>query len=335
MSQPNQRTSYKLAVVAPCFNEEAGLAEFVRRVSAVATGLGCAHEIVLVNDGSRDRTLAVALDLAAANPAVRVVNLLRNFGHQAAVTAGLDVADGDVVVLLDSDLQDPPECIVEMIAAWQQGADVAYGQRRTRDGETAFKLFTARFFYRLLNLLTQNNIPSDTGDFRLMDRRVVEALRSMRERHRFIRGMVSWVGGKQVAVPYDRKPRFAGETKYPLRKMFAFALDAITSFSVVPLRLVTWLALTVIGFAVLAALWVVVVKFLRPDYYVPGYPTILITVIFFGGVQLLALGIIGEYLGRMYEAVKARPIYIVEQVYQQQDGRVTGRHPGESTPRAT
>lgn len=327
MSQLNQRTSYKLAVVAPCFNEEAGLGEFVRRVSAVVTGLGCAHEIVLVNDGSRDRTLAVALDLAAANPAVRVVNLLRNFGHQAAVTAGLDVADGDVVVLLDSDLQDPPECIVEMIAAWQQGADVAYGQRRTRDGETAFKLFTARLFYRLLNLLTQNNIPSDTGDFRLMDRRVVEALRSMRERHRFIRGMVSWVGGKQVAVPYDRKPRFAGETKYPLRKMFAFALDAITSFSVVPLRLVTWLALTVIGFAVLAALWVVVVKFLRPDYYVPGYPTILITVIFFGGVQLLALGIIGEYLGRMYEAVKARPIYIVEQVYQQQDGRVTGHNP--------
>lgn len=335
MSQPNQRTSYKLAVVAPCFNEEAGLAEFVRRVSAMVAGLGCAHEIVLVNDGSRDRTLAVALDLAAANPAVRVVNLLRNFGHQAAVTAGLDVADGDVVVLIDSDLQDPPECIVEMIAAWQQGADVAYGQRRTRDGETAFKLFTARFFYRLLNLLTQNNIPSDTGDFRLMDRRVVEVLRSMRERHRFIRGMVSWVGGKQIAVPYDRKPRFAGETKYPLRKMFAFALDAITSFSVVPLRLVTWLALTIIGFAVLAALWVVVVKFMRPNYYVPGYPTILITIIFFGGVQLLALGIIGEYLGRMYEAVKARPIYIVEQVYQQQDGRVTGRHPAESGSPAT
>lgn len=332
MSQPYQRTSYKLAVVAPCYNEEAGLAEFVRRLQAVIAGLGCAHEIVLVNDGSRDRTLAVALDLAAANPAVRVVNLLRNFGHQAAVTAGLDVADGDVVVLLDSDLQDPPECIVGMITAWQQGADVAYGQRRTRDGETAFKLFTARFFYRLLNLLTQNNIPSDTGDFRLMDRRVVAALCSMRERHRFIRGMVSWVGGKQVAVPYDRKPRFAGETKYPLRKMFAFAIDAITSFSVVPLRLVTWLALTVIGFAVLAALWVVVVKFLRPDYYVPGYPTILITIIFFGGVQLLALGIIGEYLGRMYESVKARPIYIVEQVYQQQNGRVTGENPAGKVP---
>lgn len=334
MSQPNQRTSYKLAVVAPCYNEEAGLAEFVRRVQAVIAQLGCAHEIVLVNDGSRDRTFAVARDLAAQHPAIRVVNLLRNFGHQAAVTAGLDVADGDVVVLIDSDLQDPPECMVEMIAAWQQGADVAYGQRRTRDGETAFKLFTARFFYRLLNLLTKNDIPSDTGDFRLMDRRVVEVLRSMRERHRFIRGMVSWVGGKQIAVPYDRKPRFAGETKYPLRKMFAFALDAITSFSVVPLRLVTWLALTVIGFAVLAAVWVVVVKFMRPNYYVPGYPTILITIIFFGGVQLLALGIIGEYLGRMYEAIKARPIYIVEQVYQQQDGRLVGKNPASPTAAA-
>jgi glycosyltransferase involved in cell wall biosynthesis len=325
MSHAADSNAYKLAVVAPCFNEEAGLPEFVRRVTAVCTQLGCNHEIVLVNDGSQDRTLPVALDLAAHDPHVRVVNLLRNFGHQAAVTAGLDVADGDVVVLMDSDLQDPPEVIINMITAWKQGAHVAYGQRRSRAGETPFKLFTAKIFYHTLRKLTKSNIPADTGDFRLMDRRVVNVLRSMRERHRFIRGMVSWVGGKQVAVPYDRQARFAGETKYPFRKMFAFALDAITSFSIVPLRLVTWLALTVIGLTVLAAIGVVIVKLSNPNYFIPGYPSIIITIVFFGGVQLLALGIIGEYLGRMYEAVKARPLYIVEQVYQQQDGQLAGR----------
>jgi len=334
MSLSARPSAYKLSVVAPCFNEEAGLAEFVRRVQAVCAQLGCAHEIVLVNDGSRDRTLPVALDLASRHPEIKVVNLLRNFGHQAAVTAGLDVAVGDVVVLIDSDLQDPPELIGEMIAAWQQGADVAYGQRRKRDGETFFKLFTAKLFYRLLKLLTQSDIPSDTGDFRLMDRRVVEVLRSMRERHRFIRGMVSWVGGKQVAVPYDRRPRFAGETKYPFRKMFAFAIDAITSFSIVPLRLVTYLALCILFLAVLATLTVFVVKLINPAAFIPGFAATMLTIIFFGGFQLLALGIIGEYLGRMYEAVKARPIYIVEQVYQQHDGRLAARSP-ESVPPMT
>jgi len=315
MSHATDLPPYKLAIVAPCYNEEAGLPEFVRRVKAVCAQLGCAHEIVLVNDGSRDGTLPIALDLASRDLHLRVVNLLRNFGHQAAVTAGLDVADGDVVVLIDSDLQDPPEVIVEMVAAWRAGANVAYGQRRKREGETAFKLFTAKLFYRLLKRLTKSEIPSDTGDFRLMDRRVVDVLRSMRERHRFIRGMVSWVGGKQVAVQYDRRPRFAGETKYPFRKMFSFALDAITSFSIVPLRLVTFLALGIIGLTLLAAIGVVVVKLINPHYFIPGYPSIIITIAFFGGVQLLALGIIGEYLGRMYESAKARPIYIIDQIY--------------------
>lgn len=327
MSYVNKYSSYKLAVVAPCYNEEAGLAEFVRRVKGACAGLGCEYEIVLVNDGSRDRTLAVALELASKDPVIRVVNLLRNFGHQAAVTAGLDVASGDVVVLIDSDLQDPPEIISEMVTAWKNGADVAYGQRRSRAGETAFKLFTAKLFYRLLKLMTKSEIPADAGDFRLMDRQVVDVLRSMRERHRFIRGMVSWVGGKQVAVSYDRTARFAGETKYPLRKMLAFALDAITSFSVVPLRLVTYLALSIIGLTVLAAVVVVLVKLINPNYFIPGYPSIIITIVFFGGVQLLALGIIGEYLGRMYESIKARPIYIIDQIYHQQNGQLTGRHP--------
>ncbi len=315
MSPADKLSAYRLSVVAPCYNEEAGLPEFVRRLKAVCTQLGCAHEIVLVNDGSRDRTLAVALDLALQDPVIRVVNLLRNFGHQAAVTAGLDVARGDVVVLIDCDLQDPPEIIIEMVAAWKNGADVAYGQRRTRDGETVFKLYTAKLFYRLLKLMTQSDIPSDTGDFRLMDRRVVEVLRSMREHHRFIRGMVSWVGGRQVAVPYDRKPRFAGETKYPLRKMLSFALDAITSFSVVPLRLVTYLALTIIALAMMATVTVFVLKLVNPGYFIPGFAATLLTIIFFGGIQLLALGVIGEYLGRMYEAVKARPIYIVKDIF--------------------
>lgn len=325
MSHAANLTTYQLAIVAPCYNEAGGLPEFVRRVKAVCAQLGCTHEIILVNDGSRDGTLSVALDLASRDPVIRVVNLLRNFGHQAAVTAGLDLAGGEAVVLIDSDLQDPPEVILEMVAAWRAGADVAYGQRRSREGETAFKLFTAQFFYRLLRALTKSDIPADTGDFRLMDRRVVDVLRSMREPHRFIRGMVSWVGGQQVAVPYDRKPRFAGETKYPFGKMFAFAVDAITSFSIVPLRLVTWLALTVIALTVVAGVGVVVVKLFNPHYFIPGYPSIIITIVFFGGVQLLALGIIGEYLGRMYEASKARPLYIVEQVYAQHDGRLTGR----------
>jgi polyisoprenyl-phosphate glycosyltransferase len=330
MSSP--RTLHQLAIVAPCYNEAAGLPEFVRRVHAACAPLGTMVHLVLVNDGSRDDTLAVALDLAARDASIRVVNLLRNFGHQAAVTAGLDVVDADAVVLIDSDLQDPPELIPAMVEEWRRGADVAYGQRRTRAGETAFKLATAKLFYRVLRWMTKSNIPADTGDFRLMDRRVVEVLRNMRERHRFIRGMVSWVGGRQVAVPYDRQPRFAGETKYPFRKMLSFALDAITSFSVVPLRLVTWLALTVIGLTIVAAIVVVLVKLINPHYFIPGYPSIIITIVFFGGVQLLALGIIGEYLGRMYESVKARPIYVIEQVYWQEQGRVEGHVPAARPP---
>lgn len=305
------------SVVAPCYNEEDGLGEFVRRIKAVCEQLRCrSYEIVLVNDGSRDRTLTVALEIARTEPAVRVVNLLRNFGHQAAATAGLDACTGDVVALIDSDLQDPPEVILEMAAKWEQGADVAYGQRRTRLGESQVKLLTARIFYRVLRRMTKTNIPTDTGDFRLMDRRIVDALRQMRERHRFIRGMVSWVGGQQVAVAYDRRSRFAGTTKYPLTKMISFALDAITSFSVVPLRLVTYLALSIIAVTFLAGAALIVVKLINPSYFLPGFAATMITIIFFGGVQLLALGVIGEYIGRMYESVKARPIYLLEGIYQ-------------------
>jgi polyisoprenyl-phosphate glycosyltransferase len=315
MPEPRSLRNAKLSVVAPCYNEEHGLREFVRRTKTVCATLRCPYELVLVNDGSRDATLAVALELAASDPTLRVINLLRNFGHQAAATAGLDVANGDIVVLIDSDLQDPPEIIPEMAACWEQGADVAYGKRRTRRGESQLKLLTADVFYRVLGRMTKTSIPADTGDFRLMDRRIVDALRQMRERHRFIRGMVSWVGGRQVAVPYDRNPRFAGETHYPLRKMISFALDAITSFSVVPLRVVTALALLIIVIAILATITVFIVKLLNPGYFIPGFAATMLTIIFFGGVQLLALGVIGEYIGRMYESIKSRPLYLVEGIY--------------------
>ena len=327
MPDPRSLATARLSIVAPCYNEEGCIADFVRRVKAVCQGLRCAYEIILVNDGSRDRTLPVALALAAADPTLRVINLLRNFGHQAAATAGLDVATGDLVVLIDADLQDPPEVIPEMVARWQEGADVAYGRRRTRQGESRLKLLSAGVFYRVLRRMTHNDIPADTGDFRLMDRRIVDVLRQMREHHRFIRGMVSWVGGQQVAVLYDRNARFAGKTNYPLRKMLSFALDAITSFSVVPLRLVTYLALLIISLALLAAVTVFVVKLRQPDYFIPGFAATVITIIFFGGVQLLALGVIGEYVGRMYESIKSRPIYVIEGIYPTGAGETHGLRP--------
>jgi glycosyltransferase involved in cell wall biosynthesis len=307
--------STKLSVVAPCYNEEKVLPEFVARVSAVCQSLGCNYEIVLVNDGSRDATLPVALRLAQADSHLRVANFFRNFGHQAAVTAGLDLAIGDAVVLIDSDLQDPPEVIAEMSKKWMEGADVVYGQRRTRSGESFFKLFTAKMFYRLLSWSTDRSIPKDTGDFRLMDRQVVNVLKLMRERHRFIRGMVSWVGGRQEAVIYDRQARFAGATSYPFAKMLSFAIDAITSFSVLPLRLLSYSALAVLAITAIMSVFVFIVRLVNPAYFIPGYSSIMLTIMFFGGINLLAFGVIGEYIGRMYESVKGRPLYVVESIY--------------------
>lgn len=307
--------STRLVVVAPCYNEEQGLPNFVERTSAVCRQLGADYELILVNDGSRDNTLPVALQLARQDPHIRVINFFRNFGHQAAVTAGLDHCDGDIVVIIDSDLQDPPEVIVEMAAKWCDGADVVYGQRRTRAGESAFKLFTAKWFYRTLSWMTNRSIPPDTGDFRLMDRKVVDVLKLMRERHRFIRGMVSWVGGRQEPVFYDRHARFAGTTKYPLAKMLSFAIDAITSFSVFPLRLLTYSALALLGMTLVMSIVVFVAKLVNPGYFIPGYASLVLTIMFFGGVNLLGFGIIGEYIGRMYETVKERPLYIVDSVF--------------------
>jgi glycosyltransferase involved in cell wall biosynthesis len=303
----------RYSVVVPCFNEEGVLHELHRRMSEVMDRTGEPWELVLVNDGSSDRTSEIMRELHTADPRVKVVDFAKNFGHQLAVTAGLDYAQGDAVVMIDADLQDPPEVILDMIERWKEGYDVVYGVRSERKGETWFKEFTAKLFYRIIYRITDVDIPLDTGDFRLMDRKVVETLKGMRERYRFIRGMTSWVGFRQTGVNYVRQERFAGETHYPFRKMFRFALDAITGFSYVPLQLATYLGFSIAGLSAIAALAVVYARLFmgaRPFF---GQATTLVTVLFLGGVQLITLGIIGEYLGRIYDEVKGRPLYVVRE----------------------
>jgi polyisoprenyl-phosphate glycosyltransferase len=310
MTTPLHRPT--LSVVAPVFNEEAILHELYRRLSVVLDGAGLDWELVLINDGSRDRSPEIMRELHAADPRVKVINFARNFGHQVAITAGADYASGEAVCIIDADLQDPPEVILDLLAKWREGYEVVYAVRSERKGETFFKEFTAKLFYRIIYKITDINIPMDAGDFRLMDRKVVEALRTMREKHRFMRGMSVWVGFKQTGVQYVRAERFAGVTKYPLKKMLKFALDGITSFSYFPLQLATY-----IGFvsAVLAVLGIVATVILRltgsQAFY--GQATTLVAVLFLGGVQLVSLGIIGEYLGRIYDEVKGRPLYIVRE----------------------
>jgi dolichol-phosphate mannosyltransferase len=303
-----------ISIIAPCYNEADNVLEFVRRTSTVLDESGLAYEIILVDDGSRDGTRDVVLELNRQFPNVTLISLSRNFGHQAAVTAGLDHVAVGAVVLIDADLQDPPETIREMIAKWREGYDVVYGQRRSREGEGAFKLWTAKLFYRLMAVLTHRNVPRDAGDFRLMDGRVVRAIQQMREQHRFIRGMVSWVGFKQTPLLYDRAARRAGTSHYPFTKMFLFALDAVTSFSTVPLRLITLLGATLIVATSLLSLVVVIVRLYRPSYFIPGYASLTLLMLFFGGLQLVSLGVVGEYIGRIYEEVKQRPLYLVREI---------------------
>jgi dolichol-phosphate mannosyltransferase len=306
----SQRPRY--SIVAPVYNEEEGLAEFYRRVSAVMDGLDGEAELILVFDGSRDRSPEIGDELRAKDPRVKLVKFSRNFGHQIAITAGTDYAQGDAVVIIDSDLQDPPEVIHDLVAKWKEGYAVVYAQRRKRAGETFFKLFTAAMFYRLIRRLASIEIPQDTGDFRLIDRKVVLTLRRMREHHRFMRGLSVWVGFKQTGVRYDRQERYAGSTQYPLRKMLKFASDAITSFSYVPLQLATTLGFWVSGIALVAIPIVVVLRLMGSDFFF-GQATTLIAVLFLGGVQLIFLGIMGEYLGRIYDEVKKRPLYVVSE----------------------
>jgi dolichol-phosphate mannosyltransferase len=305
-----------ISVVIPCHNEAAVLPETHRRLAEVADRLSAAgsFEFIYVDDGSRDETAVVLHDLSGTDPRVRGLRLSRNFGQQIATTAGLEHAAGDAVVIIDADLQDPPEVIEQMIARWQEGYHVAYGQRTERSGETAFKLWSAEVFYRLVQGISPEPIPRDTGDFRLMDRRVVDALLRMPERDRFLRGMVSWVGYRQIAVPYKREPRFAGTTGYPLWKMVGFAIDAIVSFSFAPLRLAVWTGFLVIGLALLGIVYAVILRFFAdPSQWVRGWASIFVAVLFMGGVQLISLGIIGEYVGRIYGEVKQRPLYFVRE----------------------
>lgn len=303
-----------VSIVAPVYNEEVVLPELYRRVREVMDTLGESWELVLVNDGSRDRSAEVIAQLHAQDGRVKGLSFSRNFGFQLAATAGLDHAQGDAVILTDADLQDPPELYPAMIAKWREGYDVVYGVRESREGETWFKLLTAKLFYRLIHRITSINIPLDTGDFRLMDRRVVEAIKRMPERNRFLRGMVPWVGYRQTGVYYQRAARYAGEAKFTsIRKMLPFAIDAITSFSYFPLQLAMYLGFIIAGISALAIVLVVFLRLFTTQAALTGQATTLVAVLFLGGVQLISLGIIGEYLGRIYDEVKGRPLYLVDQ----------------------
>jgi dolichol-phosphate mannosyltransferase len=300
------------SIIAPVYNEADSLPELFRRVSEVMDQTGEPWELVMIDDGSRDGSTEIIREMAATDERVRPVIFARNFGHQIAVTAGLDFARGDAVTIIDSDLQDPPELILEMIAKWREGYEVVYAVRAEREGESWFKLWTASLFYRMIYRITDVKIPLDTGDFRLMDRKVVNVMNSMRERHRFLRGMSAWVGFKQVGVPYKRSARFAGTTKYPFRKMLKLALNAITGFSYFPLQLATYVGFSAAALSIILIPVVIIMRALTETQFL-GQASTLVAVLFLGGVQLMSLGILGEYLGRVYDEVKGRPLYIVSQ----------------------
>ena len=305
-----------LSIVIPVYNEEQTLPELHKRLVAFFGGMtviGPRYEVVFVEDGSRDRSREFLLELAEKDLRYRVVLMSRNFGHQMAITAGMDHAEGDAVVIMDADLQDPPEVVAEMYEKHREGFDVVYGVRRRRLGETWFKRATAALFYRLMRFSTGVDIPADAGDFRLIGRPVVLTMRALRERHRFVRGLVAWVGFRQTAVRYDRDARYAGTTKYPFTKMLRFAIDGITSFSTFPLRLATWLGVLAGLVAVGAGIWAFVVKFIASGI-VPGWTTIMILVAFAASAQLLMMGVLGEYIGRIYEEIKRRPLYVVDRI---------------------
>lgn len=299
-----------LSVVVPCFNEESVLSVTHERLRTALDAIGMPWEILYVDDGSRDRTREILLALAAHDERVKVISLSRNFGHQIAVTAGLNHAAGSAVVLIDADLQDPPEVIGRMVEKWREGYDVAYGLRTERVGESRFKRWTAQVFYRLINRLSDVSIPLDVGDFRLLSRRAVDAFNAMPECDRFVRGMVAWVGFRQVAVPYSRDKRHAGESKYPLRKMIRFALDGIVSFSDAPARFATTVGFVSLAIAALVSLQVLIAYFFARDT-VPGWTSTFLAITFLGGVQSLCIGILGEYIARIYREVKRRPLYVV------------------------
>ncbi|MBC8335400.1 MAG: glycosyltransferase family 2 protein [Anaerolineales bacterium] len=303
---------FTYSVVAPIYNEIGIVDEFCKRITDVMDSTGEEWELVLVDDGSSDGSTERIRELASVNKNIRPVIFARNFGHQIAVTAGLDYARGEAVTIIDADLQDPPEVILDLIEKWREGYQVVFAVRAEREGESWFKKFTASLFYRIIFRITDVKIPLDTGDFRLLDRKVVDVMNSMRERHRFLRGMSAWIGFKQVGVEYKRAARFAGETKYPFNKMLKLALNAVTGFSYFPLQVASYFGFASAGLAIIAIPVVAILRMTGTQFF-GGQATTLIAVLFLGGVQLISLGILGEYIGRLYDEAKGRPLYIVSE----------------------
>jgi polyisoprenyl-phosphate glycosyltransferase len=301
-----------ISVVAPVFNEHSTLPELHRRLTEVLTSLG-PYEIVLVDDGSSDGSWDSLLDLAARDPHLRLLRLSRNFGHQAALSAGLDAARGEAIVLMDADLQDPPELIPQLVGKWREGFDVVYAIRGEREGEPRLRLASISLFYRVLYRITSTEIPQNAGDFRLLSRRAADAITAMPERARFLRGMTSWIGFRQTGVPYTREARFAGESKYPPRKLIRLALDGITSFSTAPIKLVTAIGFALVVFCVGVLVWTLYVRFFT-SHHPQGWTSVIAVVLLLGGVQLLSLGVIGQYVARIFDETKQRPLYLVDEV---------------------
>jgi len=301
-----------LSIVVPVFNEEESIVETVNRLISIQEIFihEVKIEIIFVDDGSKDKSLILLNNFAEKNNSIKIISFSRNFGHQIAITAGIDISKGDFVAVIDADLQDPPDLIIDMYRIALLGADVVYGKRRTRKGESAFKKLTAVAFYRVLNYMCETDIPTDTGDFRLMSRRVVEAFKKMRERHRFVRGMVPWLGFKSVALEYDRAERFAGETKYPLKKMIEFAVNAILSFSSKPLSIAIRIGALTICLGIVGGIYMLYLKFFTTTP-IPGLTAILLTIVIFSGVQILLIGVVGEYIARIFDEIKGRPLYVI------------------------
>ena len=330
--RPREGQDLRLSIVVPVYNEEETLIEFHRRLAVVLDGLPYDAEIVYVDDGSRDTSLAILQSLRRDDPRVALVRLSRNFGKEAALTAGLDYADGDATIFIDADLQDPPEVIPELIAPWAEGrADVVNAQRRSRAGESWFKRTSAHTFYRLMEHVGRAPMPRDVGDFRLLSQEVVRDLKRLREQHRFMKGLFAWVGFRQVTIPYDRDPRYAGETKWNYFKLWAFSIEGITSFTTAPLKVATYAGLVVAVLALMFGLEIIY-ETLVFGTNVPGYPSLMVVVLFLGGVQLMTMGILGEYIARISDEAKGRPIYLVQEHHPAENAPAHGAAPGAAGP---